>query len=79
MVIEMKVEKIKKEEVKEEVNSAEEYSLAKMGKIIVVLLVLFALFYFITSIIIKKQAYLVLVFLFKLLKLAVFCVFLIGY
>ena len=55
MVIEMKVAKIKKKEIKEEVNSVTEYSLAKMGKIIGILLVLFGLFYFITIVIVKNR------------------------
>ena len=55
MVIEMKVAKIKKKELKEAVNNVEEYSLAKMGKIIGILLVLFVAFYFITVVVVKNR------------------------
>ena len=55
MVIEMKVARIKKKESKEVVNIEEGYSLKNMLKIIAILLVIFGVFYFITTIFVKDK------------------------
>lgn len=53
MVIEMKVARIKKKESKEAVSVEEGYTLKGMLKIVIILLVIFGIFYFITTLLVK--------------------------